>query len=279
MPARSVLVRALSAGLTVALRVRVKGLVVAALVGTWGCAFQPGSYGDTPAPDAAGGPGGGSGSAAPPEDDAGSPQVARQCTFADPELRLCIELDDRKFSPNVTDASQRQLSPTATLVSEAPHGAGYAAAMAPSSHIDVAENMALDPLSGITIEMWIWPAYPHSANLVVNANQYTLQIAGDGRVGCLLPVALEWSSDERRARPQEWTHVACTYQDDGSIEVYVNGRASDGASASAGGLSDAGKTGTRIGGGYAGGMDDIRIYGRALAKEEVCTHAGKTDCD
>lgn len=222
---------------------------------------------------------GGSGGAGPTEVDAGAPPQARTCTFADPELRLCLEFDDRKFSPGVTDASQRQLQPTATGVSEVVHGTGYAAAMTLTSRIDVAESTALDPQTALTIEMWIWPGYQQNANLLVNANQYTLQLAGDGRIGCQLPAAAAWTSDESVAEGQRWTHVACTFAPGSGIHVYVNGRSGDGASSSSGGLSTQGTQGTRIGAGFGGGLDDVRIYGRALSSQEVCAHAGRTTCE
>lgn len=254
-----------------------RAILLATVAAIWGCTFQPGTVSDMPADDDPGG-GGGSGGAGPTDVDGGIQPTARACTFADPELRLCLEFDDRKFSPGVTDASQRQLQPMATDVGEVAHGSGYAAAMAITSRIDVAESMALDPQTALTIEMWIWPGYQHSANLVVNANQYTLQLAGDGRIGCMLPAAAAWSSDERVAKPQQWTHVACTFAAGAGLRVYVNGRSSDDASASAG-LSTQGTQGTRLGSGYFGALDDIRIYGRALSSEEVCTHAGRTTCD
>jgi hypothetical protein len=255
----------------------VRALLLATLC-TWGCTFQPGTVDDMPAGDDPGS-GGGGGGVGPTDVDAGIEPTALSCTFADPELRLCLELDDRKFSPGVTDYSQRQLQPTATDVNEVRHGAGYAAAMTLTSRIDVPESTALDPQTALTIEMWIWPAYQHSANLVVNANQYTLQLAGDGRIGCLLPAGATWSSDEHVAKPQQWTHIACTFAPGNGLHVYVNGRAEDGSSASSGGLSTQGTQGTRVGFGFGGGLDDIRIYGRALSSQEVCTHAGATDCE
>ncbi len=253
--------------------------ILLATLFTWGCTFQPGIVDDVPAGDDPGSGGGGGGGAAPSDVDAGVEPAARTCTFPDPELRLCLELEDHTFSPGVTDYSQRQLQPTATDVNEARRGDGYAAGMTVTSRIDVAESPALDPSTALTIEAWIRPAFEHSANLVVNANQYTLQLAGDGRIGCLLPTASAWSSDDRTAESQEWTHIACTFAPGVGLRVYVNGRSGDGASASSGSLSTKGTTGTRVGFGFVGGLDDIRIYGRALSKDEVCTHAAETDCE
>lgn len=249
---------------------------VLATLCSWGCTFQPGTVSDMPADDD---PGGGSGGAGPTEVDAGVEPQLRACTFADSELRLCLEFEDRKFSPSVTDASQRQLQPTASGVSEVVHGTGYAAAMTITSRIDVPESTALDPQTALTIEMWIWPGFEQSANLLVNPNQYSLQLAGDGRIGCQLPAAAAWTSDERVAEPHEWTHVACTFAPDSGIHVYVNGRSGDGSSSSSGGLSTQGTQGTRIGAGFGGGLDDIRIYGRALSPQEVCRHAGRETCE
>lgn len=207
--------------------------------------------------------------------DAAPSPVARTCKFPASSLRLCIEFEDRAFSPKVTDASLAQLDAPSANVIEAKRGSTYAAALGVASHIDVPESPMLD-LTALTIEMSLWPGFAQSADLVVNYGQYYMRLSGDGRVGCILPNAQLWSSNEA-AEALTWTHVACTF-DGTTLRVYIDGELDKQTLVIGSGLNGNGMLGTRIGGPYSGAIDDIRIYATALSANELCTHAGRTDC-
>jgi hypothetical protein len=252
--------------------------MIALGVGLAACAFEPGTLDD---PGASGDDGSGSDSGAGSGGSgsgSGSSTVARTCAFPDPDLRLCIEFEDRVFAPSATDASTAQLDAATTNISEVSHDGRYAAGMIVASQIAVPESTKLDLMSSLTIEMWVWPGWNQFANLLVNANQYGVQLASDGRIGCKLPAASVWSDSERTAQNQQWTHVACTYSAGGNLTVYVNGKQAGASASSNPGLNGLGNQGTKIGGGYGGGIDDIRIYARALSSQDVCTHAGHASC-
>ena len=188
--------------------------MVAACLALGACAFAPGVdlMGDDP--DGSGsdtGPGAGSGSGN------GS---ARTCAFDDPSLRLCLEFEDSKFDPMVTDASLGRLDSTATAVDPTNRSGKHAAAFAWASKIQVPESTQLDITTEMTLELWVWPAYPHSANLLENANQYRIQLAGDGRIGCAVGNSQVWSN--ATAGALAWTHVACVY-DGEDLSIYING--------------------------------------------------------
>ena len=75
-----------------------------------------------------------------------------------------------------------------------------------------------------------------------------------------------YSTDE--VDPGEWAHVACVHDDAANtLAVYVDGRISNEATGVP--ASTGGSTGTRLGAGLAGGLDDIRVYARALAATQL----------
>lgn len=250
-----------------------RALVAALLLGTWGCGFQPGSYGPAEADDDP--------TVAPAADagaDGGPLTVPRTCAFPDLDLRLCLEFEDRTFTPRVTDSSQMRLDAMSKEVTERTRGTRVAAMFATTSRLDVPESQALDLTTALTIEMWVFPSWPQPMNLLTNAGQYRLQIDGGGRIGCQLPNAQVWSPDDEWAPPLAWTFIACRYGPGGVLTVYVDGDVAAQQTFSNAGLTAAGAQGTKIGELYAGGLDDIRIYGRALSHAEVCAHAGRTGC-
>jgi len=258
----------------------VKPFLAVALFCIWGCTFTPGSFGETGDDDPSGadaGAGSGSGSGSDPGSGPGSP-VSRSCAFNETELRLCLEFEDRTFSP-VTDGSPMRLDATTKDVSERPRLGRYAAQFATTSRLTVPESPALDLTTALTIEMWVFPSWPQPNTLLNNQGQYRMQIDGGGRIGCQLPNAQVWSREW--APPGKWTFIACKYapaSSGGELTVYVDGDVADKKTFSNPGLNANGTSGTMIGELFAGGIDDIRIYGTALSDETVCNHAGRTSC-
>ncbi len=232
------------------------------------CAFEPGTLAEDDGTGEGEDPSGtGTGS----DTGSGAPLV-QPCTFPDADLRLCLDFDDAKLRPIVTDASVAKLDGTATELEPASRSGKPAAGFGWSSRIDVPESPTLDIAGALTLEMWVWPEYPHSAILLDNNGQYRIQLAVDGRLGCVLGNTPVWSDDSEDAR--EWTHVACVYSAN-TLTIFING-SSAGTTVSVG-APGTGTSGTRLGY-FAGRLDDIHVYARALTAAQVCTHAGRTTC-
>jgi hypothetical protein len=120
--------------------------------------------------------------------------------------------------------------------------------------------------------MWVWPEYPQSANLLLNTNQYRIQLSADGRIGCALGNSQVWSTSYQRVRT--WSHVACTFSDS-TLRIFIDGGAAGTAPST--GAPASGTSGTQLGY-FAGRLDDIHVYARALTPAQVCTHAGRSAC-
>ena len=236
------------------------------------CAFEPGEIADD---EGFGGKpsGPGTGTDTGTGTGSGTTTQALPCTFAETDLRLCLEFDDAKLTPIVTDASTARLDGTATALSTASRNGSPAAGFGWDSKITIPESPMLDITGALTLELWVWPEYPHSANLLLNANQYRIQLSGDGRIGCAFGNSQVWSSSYQDVRA--WTHVACTFSDN-ALTVYINGNAS--GTATSIGAPTTGTSGTQLGS-FAGDLDDVHIYARALTAAQVCAHAGRTSCN
>jgi len=251
---------------------------VAASLVLGACAFEPGEYPEEgERPDTGSGGTGGTGTGGTGTGSGTVDPTARVCSFSDSTLRLCIEFGDSKFDPMVTDASPARLDAASVSVDPTNRDSGVAAVLYLGSKIEVPESPMLDINGPMTIEMWVWPAYLHpSANLLENAGQYRMQLAGDGRIGCQFGNSQVWSNDDDNAAPLEWTHVACVY-DGTTLAVLIDGTRSTSAPGAA--SPSGGTTGTTLGGGsYPGGLDDIHVYARALTGDQICSHAGRTTC-
>lgn len=247
-------------------------MVVAACAVLGACAFEPGAYTD---PEANGGTTDG-GTAT--DVDAGQPPVlGRTCQYAgDGMLRLCLDFEDRQLAPKVTDASSMRLDSDSSGLYEQSRSNGVAAGFAGwGALIRVPESPALDLTTELTIELWVRPNWV-SGNLVVNQQQYYLQLDSENRVTCTLGTA-SVSSSASVETGSSWSHVACTLTG-GTMRVYVDGDL-DGSRPSVAPLTTSGTAGTYVGPNYWGNLDDVRVYASALSATTICTHAGRTGCD
>lgn len=216
------------------------------------------------------GSGGGSGSGGT------SVTPARTCSYDADELRLCIEFEDGRFDPMVSDASDAQLDVPAIDVGATNRASFKAAAFAWTSRISVGESMALDIGGAISIEAWVGVTFDQSENLVENTNQYSVGITDSGRVVCRIGGATLSSYDSAKIALYTFNHVACIY-DGASLSVYLNGKLAGTQPLTVGAPTGA-MNGTRIGGnGFIGAIDDIRIYAKALSLSEVCRRATGQD--
>lgn len=209
-----------------------------------------------------------------PTVDAGPPPVAaRTCKYPDPELRLCIEFDDKILSPMARDGSSYQLDANATNVLEDTRNSFPAAATTLDSSVRVPEHAMLDITGAITYEAWLRVATYHTATPIGNVGQYGITMDTNGRVSCRIGNASATSTAIGR---DTWRHVACVY--DGSrLRLYIDGAPASCQSADIR-MPTSGTMGTWLAYKYAGAIDDVRIYARALAAAEICTHADKTTC-
>jgi len=233
---------------------------VVAILMVAGCSFENGKAVDT--------------GSAEPDVDAMPESISRTCKYPDSALRLCIEFDDRVFTPAATDGSPYGLDASASQIDEASRGSVPAAAVRADSSLAVAETAMLDISPSLTLETWLRvPAYQLAAP-IYNAGQYSLGLDGYGRVSC-------WIGNVGAVSPQAigkdtWRHVACVF--DGKVlALYVDGSIQR-CQARTQPIPTAGTAGTKLGENLVGDIDDVRIYARALAGTEICSHADKTGC-
>jgi hypothetical protein len=149
-----------------------------------------------------------------------------------------------------------------------------------SAWVSVPHNASLDLTTGMTIEAWVYPTSVTGWRTVVmkeapNSLAYTLySVNGASRASGWAQVG---SSDyfvnaTSNLAVNTWTHLAYTY-DGTTLRLFVNGTQ---VAAAAGPAALAASTGVlRIGGNavwgeyFAGRIDDVRIYNRALSAAEI----------
>ncbi len=152
--------------------------------------------------------------------------------------------------------------------------------------VSVPNNAALNPTSGISITAWINPTTWGTNNnrrilekggndtqyrLTAQSNALMFDLSGLKNITTTLPAT------------GTWTHVAGTY-DGTTMRLYINGSqvTSVAITGSIATTTDALYIGTKNGtttvaGDYfSGAIDDVRIYGRALAASEVADLASET---
>jgi hypothetical protein len=192
--------------------------------------------------------------------------VARACHSTFPDVRLCLDFDGPTL---VEDESSNRLAVSGAFVDTMPRLAQQAAAMSYGSKIVVPESAALD-VATVTIEMFVHAdAAYDDAYLLDNVYEYTLGISSDA---LYCDIASHSVTAEATIRHDTWTHVACTY-DGHQIRGYVDGELVA-CRPIVTPIIDANKSGTSIGGGFYGGLDDIHVYARALADADIQALAG-----
>lgn len=245
----------------VIVRTLVATLVVA------GCSFDHGVVQEQADPT------GGGGTVMDPTVDSGAPPVPLVCKFPDPALRLCIEFDDKRYTPTSFDASQYGLNALASDVGEWTRNNTPAAATFWNTSMRVPETPMLDISGEITFETWMRVPLYHPATLLGNDQQYAITLDPNGRVTCRVGNSAATSDPIGN---DTWRHIACTYARE-KLSVYVDGVATKCQSA-AETIPTRGTQGTRLAAGFTGAIDDARIYARRLTAAEICSHADKTTC-
>ena len=218
--------------------------------------------------------------------DGGYTNVPRGCP-SDGSLRLCVQFDGA-LGPTVADAMSHTIDATAVVAMTRD---GEAAA-----HVSGTSSMFIAP-SGVgdldvpklTIEMWISPdkkPMPMKGFWMLdNNNQYGIEYRDDGQIRCVIK---DKTVDSHTSVPVgAWTHVACTY-DVSRLIVFVDG-AVDNCEDENTPIPTEGVDGVAIGANlgagqmfddrFIGGLDNVRVYSRDLAANEICTIAGHgTSC-
>jgi hypothetical protein len=233
-----------------------------------GCSFHPAS---------------GSGIGSDSDDqmpDAGTMTVI--CHSSDSALRLCVDFEAQ---PPI-DGSTEHLalsSEHVTAINRLTFGITERAVQVDvMSSLRVAESNALDINGDFTLELWIDPAQLPAAGtkywMFDNNTQYGMELDADGRIRCLVSTtALEGTT---RVAPGSWTHVACALAGK-RLAAYVGGAVD--ACHSANPPVTTGDNGSAIGANvsasqrlseqFVGGLDNLRVYARALSSAEICTLA------
>jgi RNA polymerase sigma-70 factor (ECF subfamily) len=144
-----------------------------------------------------------------------------------------------------------------------------------------------EPLAGlrtaVTISLWVRPAAPRPEPQVLIARAigssveryFSIALRGDA----VELVSHTWKSATRRRLPPgrgPWIHIAALHKDDGRTALHVDGievgRSNKSRRVHLGGGSDVltiGGTGAADGLPFAGALDEVRIYDRALGRAEL----------
>jgi hypothetical protein len=200
----------------------------------------------------------------------------RACRYPDPSLRLCLELDDGVLAPTLYDSSSSGLTPTAAGLTQVMRAdLDPAAKTAATTVVSIAETPQLDIEGPITIEMWINPDHYGTATLLENTEQYAMMLGPYGHIGCAMAGRQIFTYSEGTVAPHEWAHVACTF-DGTRVRAFIDGVSTD-CSLTDDDISTEGAQGTKLVPSFEGGIDGIRVYAADLTSQ-ICTHAGKTNC-
>ncbi|HSR96744.1 MAG TPA: LamG domain-containing protein [Kofleriaceae bacterium] len=219
-----------------------------------------------------------------PPDDAsfdGPPPV-----FCSPALRnlvACYELDG-----TTDDSSPNHLNAATASIAFQPGRAGLALAVDMTSRVRIMETTLLD-LEQFTVEAWIDQlASTNGSNVTVvnNPLQYGMFVDTVNEPTCAyFAPSLVVAPATTKLQPNQWTHLACTY-DGVRLTLYINGAVAA-QNAEGGMVSKTASGGTGIGSDainvdpanhFVGLVDGVRIFSAARTAAEICADADRTDC-
>ena len=165
------------------------------------------------------------------------------------------------------------------------HNSGALSFNGSNSWVTVADTPSLDLSGGMTLEAWVYPTalgawrtalIKEDTSGATSGQPYALYASGNTSA----PLGMAYGGAEARAYGSSqlplstWTHLATTY-DGSTVRLYVNGSLAGTQSLS--GPMPASPDPLRIGGNaswgeyFAGRIDDVRVYNRALTGGEVAT--------
>ena len=174
----------------------------------------------------------------------------------------------------------------------APGKVGTAFSLTGGAHVRIADNANLHLTNGLTVMAWVNPSVPgithsiiskwdinftyqKSYNTWLSAGNFifTVSATGDDLTGPYMNVV-----STNTVPPNQWTHVAATY-DGSTMKVYLNGQPDKQVAFAEGiypGTNDL-AIGANVGGGlagqylyaFSGRIDEPAIYNRALTAAEI----------
>ncbi len=217
--------------------------------------------------------------------------IAQPCRTDEQGVVLCVDFEDESLAAQATDRSPNQNHAIAHDVESRLRlpPDEHAAGLSPVSSLRVPESPSLD-LATFTIETWIYPELKpgkgKDVGLFDNYSQYTMRLRDGLRIRCGLGLVMKNSvSSEGAVQERAWSHVACRYAE-GEMRVYINGYLS--ACQDLTTVPLGGTLGSAIGAEidplapeglkdrFIGGIDNVRVYDRALEDDRICAAAGQT---
>jgi hypothetical protein len=266
------------------------------------CSFESrvtgGDAGDDVAGDAAVGEDGMTPDAPAPD----APPAPVTCTITDPDVRLCLELDDVNVSSMAVDGSGLEHHATVGNVSVATRNiptSSQAIGIMSDTAIVIADSADFD-LQEFTITAWVQrtalPQFGQEYGVVdFGRQQASLAIDDEGRVSCFVRVdGQAWYWPNGSTTNGEWALAACSYETPLlCATVFRNGDPATGTrtcgSTGTGTVSTSINTGGTIGAlfasasgelrsRFAGNVDSIRVYDRELSEQEICAKSGLIGC-
>ncbi len=147
-------------------------------------------------------------------------------------------------------------------------------------YVFINDSSSLDLTSSFTFAMWIYPvSYPTEGMILNKESTYELATSPSGTIKWAINNTTPkwtWVDTGLTVPLNQWTHIAVTYNGS-SIITYKNGGAQISTTAGAGNIIPNANPVTiaaRSGGTtsfFAGKLDEVRIYNRALSAAEVAT--------
>ncbi|MCW1923903.1 tandem-95 repeat protein [Luteolibacter arcticus] len=138
----------------------------------------------------------------------------------------------------------------------------------------------LSTTGGFTIAAWINPATRSGKDTIISQKgSYAFKLVGN-TLELGIPSAVNQNSGNLGINSNQWRHVVVTYQpnDPEGIKFYIDGALR--VTRPAGTFNQSthptliGKSSDWVNDDFDGGLDDIRVYGSILSKEEILTMAG-----
>ncbi|MCE5241380.1 discoidin domain-containing protein [bacterium] len=210
--------------------------------------------------------------------------VVATASVADPNVGLVARYSFEQLTAGgIRDLSGKgndlQAQGTLTL---APGKVGQAVRISKEGYPQAPLSPTLELGGGMTLEAWIKPEFhpPSGMRLLDRAtiggnDGFMFDTWPEGHLRLIIAPGLLRDSEQLPAN--EWTHVAATYSDElGEARLYRNGQVV--AEAVCAGKLKASTHPLNLGASQGGGdrfmglMDEVRVYSRALAPEEIMAH-------
>ncbi len=147
----------------------------------------------------------------------------------------------------------------------------------------VAASGSLHMTSALTLEAWINPmASPNTDRMILNKEgEYELTVFADGSLQYAIALpdnTWDWHNTGAIVSDGRWAHVALSF-DNGLIKTYLDGNLVDSFQQAAGSIGDShptenelrigSRTSNPAGHGFAGALDDVRVWNVARSQAEI----------